>query len=481
MPDYKNIAIIGGGPAGISAAKALEKEPHAFHSIDLYERQAQLGGIWNYAPKNKTILKDSVSEEDAGELADINLDFHGQDPSGNNGYLSPLYEHLETNVPKEVMMFKDTPFPSNLGTFPSRVEIKKYIQKYADTIDKDKVTIKLNSKVENVIKNNDSNVWNITVYDYVTQKSYKKTYDVIIVCNGHFNAPYIPDVIGLKEWLSKDKLSVIHSKFYDNPNEYANKTVLVVGNSYSGVDITSQLLTVAKKVYVSANNINQETAYKNLHFNYIDTIDAYNVNERSIQTVTGETVENVDKIIFATGYIYDIPFINTYKDLLVDKKGKRINNLYKDIFFIYDPSLIFINLNNEVLPNPFSEAQAAYISRVLSGRLKLPSLSELEKLHDERLEKLVTEKNEKYHYLIFPKDIGYIKELQQVVNSINDGKGGASSIEWPENRYQLRNMCLKLKQQRLDKIIDHALKLRKEGKTFHLLRDDNEANNVSKP
>ncbi len=41
----KSVAIIGAGPAGLSAIQALEAEGQ-FETIHVYERKSETGGLW---------------------------------------------------------------------------------------------------------------------------------------------------------------------------------------------------------------------------------------------------------------------------------------------------------------------------------------------------------------------------------------------------------------------------------------------------
>ncbi len=47
--NVKRIAIVGAGPTGLAAAKYLVAE-NAFDTIDIYEQQGEVGGVWNYTP-----------------------------------------------------------------------------------------------------------------------------------------------------------------------------------------------------------------------------------------------------------------------------------------------------------------------------------------------------------------------------------------------------------------------------------------------
>ena len=80
---YTRIAIIGGGPAGLAAAKSFGLLPTNFE-VDLFERNDKLGGVWLYNEKKTNGLQDAI---------DIN------NPSvGRNEFFSPMYKHLETNI-----------------------------------------------------------------------------------------------------------------------------------------------------------------------------------------------------------------------------------------------------------------------------------------------------------------------------------------------------------------------------------------------
>lgn len=46
FPRISRVAIIGAGPGGIVAARALRAEGDAFEKITLFERNASVGGTW---------------------------------------------------------------------------------------------------------------------------------------------------------------------------------------------------------------------------------------------------------------------------------------------------------------------------------------------------------------------------------------------------------------------------------------------------
>lgn len=77
-------------------------------------------------------------------------------------------------------------------------------------------------------------------------------HDLQIVASGHNHYPYVPDWKGTNLWLAGTDRQILHSIFYRQPDDYAGKTVLVVGDGASGRDIAQQVSPVALKVRVTA-------------------------------------------------------------------------------------------------------------------------------------------------------------------------------------------------------------------------------------
>uniref|UniRef100_A0A3Q2DPN1 Flavin-containing monooxygenase n=1 Tax=Cyprinodon variegatus TaxID=28743 RepID=A0A3Q2DPN1_CYPVA len=100
-----------------------------------------------------------------------------------------------------------------------------------------------------------------------------------------------------------------------------------------------------------------------------------NVKEIRGSTVVfndGSTAENVDLIVFATGYNYDFPYLPN--DVMY-KSGHRVG-LYKHVIppVLEHPTLAivgFIHSDGAIMPQ--AEMQARFVSRVFKGHKKLPS------------------------------------------------------------------------------------------------------------
>lgn len=65
--------------------------------------------------------------------------------------------------------------------------------------------------------------------------SERDIYDAVMVCNGHYSAPRTPDVLGM----DSSPCVCEHSHNYRRPEEYAGKSVLIVGAHASGAEMPS--------------------------------------------------------------------------------------------------------------------------------------------------------------------------------------------------------------------------------------------------
>lgn len=55
-------------------------------------------------------------------------------------------------------------------------------------------------------------------------------FDAVVICNGHYSEPNLPDVPGADQWPGLQ----MHSHNYRTPEPFAGQTVVVVGASNSG-------------------------------------------------------------------------------------------------------------------------------------------------------------------------------------------------------------------------------------------------------
>ncbi|MGL6097329.1 MAG: flavin-containing monooxygenase, partial [Fimbriiglobus sp.] len=194
----KRVAVIGGGPAGLTAAKCLLDEGHR---PVVFEATDRPGGIWTYRTDR---------------------------PGGT--YLST---RLQTS--KYTSHFSDFPFPDAAADFPDTDEINRYLLAYADRFGV-RPLIRLNSPV--------SGVRPVAEGWEVTTDSHTERFDAVAVCTGLLWKPVRPTGVGEDTFPGR----VLHSAEYHEPTLFAGKNAVIVGSGVSGADLAADAADVAKSV-----------------------------------------------------------------------------------------------------------------------------------------------------------------------------------------------------------------------------------------
>ncbi|KAM6921150.1 flavin-containing monooxygenase 5-like [Xenentodon cancila] len=150
-------------------------------------------------------------------------------------------------------------------------------------------------------------------------------------------------------------------------------------------------------------------------------------NVKAIQGSTvvfddGSTVENVDTIVFATGYNYDFPYLPKHA---LYKSGHRVG-LYKLVFppNLEHPTLAivgFIHSDGSIMPQ--AEMQARFVARVFKGHKKLPSNQAMIKAVDKDTKNI--EKNYVVSKLT-PLHVDYVEYMDDLAKDI----GVRPSLLW---------------------------------------------------
>ncbi|KAK1051402.1 monooxygenase [Friedmanniomyces endolithicus] len=431
----ESVCIIGAGPSGLAAAKYLLAE-HAFSRIQIYEQRSTAGGIWNYVPHRSPSLHDAgLPRIDARAGVDTPIwrrsnatGVLGEQTSDEPVLMTPLYDRLETNIPRDLMGFSDLDWPEDRQLFPRHETVLEYIERYAKDI---RHLICFTTQVLDVYLTGDER-WRIKTRD-VSRRNIaevqEETFDAVVVANGHFDIPYIPEVHGIQEWSTNYSGSISHSKFYRTPDQYAGKRVIVVGNSASGIDIGSRIQQSCRLPLLMSSKsesflVNTPSADK------IDKppIAEYLTKDRSVRFEDGTVEQDVDAVLYCTGYFYSFPFLKSL-DPPVVTTSEKVENLYQHIFYQPHPTLAFPVLNQKIIPFPLAEAQSAVIARVFSGRLGLPYGCEMKDWEQDWAMK--NGDGRMFHVLKFPADADYIDKLHDWALSA-DGEGDA--VAWVDER-----------------------------------------------
>ncbi|KAG2277672.1 hypothetical protein Bca52824_060227 [Brassica carinata] len=345
----RHVAVIGAGAAGLVAARELRREGH---SVVVFERQNQVGGggTWIYT--------DHVEQDPLSV-----------DPTRPIVY-SSVYRSLRTNLPRECMGFIDFPFVIRPGksrdprTFPSHGEVVAYLQDFAEEFAIEEM-IRFETTVERVSPAEESDgeggitKWRIEFTEKEEKVRRQELYDAVVVW--------------IRSWPGKE----MHSHNYRIPEPFKEQVVVLIGSSASAVDISRDIVGVAKEVHVASwSNAADAFIKQNGHTNlWMHSMIERVHEDGSVVFQNGKTIL-AHVIMHCTGYKYHFPFLETNGSVTVN--DNCVGPLYKHIFSpAFAPSLSFVGITWKVLPFHLFELQSKWIAGVLSGRITLPSKEDM--------------------------------------------------------------------------------------------------------
>lgn len=378
----KRIGIIGGGAAGLAAARAfihandriVESEnraectnPHVHFEVTVLEARNSIGGIWKYEPSN--------------------CDSRGKIKS------RPMYRNLRTNLPKELMAYREFPWGGDgkAASYVTHEAVQQYLEEYATkfnllqcihlgcTVTHLRILNKdhgNHTSVEGTL--DDCESWpqislQWTDNEKDLSQQHEQIFDAVCICNGHYAVPSIPLIPGLTNFRGK----VIHAVEYDDPNDFVGENVLCVGARASGVDISREIGCAGSRVYLSDSTCQEMQSLGNVVL--IPRMQSIDENG-TVQFSNGKGVElsvdDVDTIIFCSGYDYSFPFVNDESNLeLIATPGeRRVTPLYEQLWHARHPSLAFLGLPHSVVPFPLFELQAAAVASQWTGNLRVHNI-----------------------------------------------------------------------------------------------------------
>lgn len=221
--------------------------------------------------------------------------------------------------------------------------------------------------------------------------------------------------------------------------------VVVVGNSASGIDVSVQIAAVLQQpLLLSARSESPPYLSDNPQIKIVPEIVEFITADRAVRFADGHVEKDIDHVLFCTGYLYTFPFLSSLTPPVEVPNGSRPNNLFQHIFYYPQPTLTFIGLPLKIIPFPLSEAQAAVIARVYSGRLPLPALDEMKAWETDWIARHGADKS--FSVLGFPADADYLNYLHRWSLQAtrkggldNDGQGKIPPV-WGDEEQWVRKL-----------------------------------------
>ncbi|MGC5333333.1 flavin-containing monooxygenase [Micromonospora sp. DT62] len=385
MGAQPSVAVIGAGAAGLATLKALAD---VGVPAVCFEAADRVGGLWVYGAPG-----------------------------------SPAYRTLHLNTSRARTEFVDHPMPAHWPDYPDHARVAGWLSDYADRFGLHDA-VRLRHTVDRVERGGDGR-W--TVHADGPDGGVEVTVDAVVVANGHNRVPKPPTPTHPGDCTAEQ----LHSHAYRGPDQLTGRRVLVVGGGNSAMDIAVDASYAARRTLLSLRR-GVWVVPKHLLGRPSDTLNGalarrlpWRLRQRITQrmlaatvgaptryglpapahgflqdhptlsdgllsrlthgeieprpgiagfdgdrvTFTDGRVDEVDLVIWCTGYRVEIPFLDPA--LLGD--GADTLPLYRHVFHLDAPGLAFVGLMQSTgAAFPLVEAQAKLVAAQLSGRYALP-------------------------------------------------------------------------------------------------------------
>jgi cation diffusion facilitator CzcD-associated flavoprotein CzcO len=385
MPTLPSVCIIGAGSSGIAAAKALHERGIPF---DCIEKSDQVGGNWVF---------------------------------GNTNGMSAAYRSLHINTSRERMEYSDFPMPKWYPDFPHHSHIAAYFDDYVDHFGF-RERILFGTGVEHAQRGPDGG-WSVALDSGETRR-----YDALVVANGHHWDPRWPE----PAYPGTFDGTQSHAHHYVDNRPFEGRRVLVVGIGNSAMDIAVESSFVSERTLLSSRRgahvlpkylfgrpldqigVNRFTgavpwavrknvlrtfyrigvgrvedyglprpdhqlgeAHPTISADFLNRLAHGEMTHKpGIAELQGDrvrfedgTVEEVDAIVWCTGYKVTFPFFDA--DLIAAPDNDL--PLFRRVFHPRLDDVFFVGLLQPLgAVMPLAEAQSQWIAEYLRGEYALP-------------------------------------------------------------------------------------------------------------
>lgn len=178
----------------------------------------------------------------------------------------------------------------------------------------------------------------------------------------------------------------------------------MVGNANSANEMAAQLAPVAQTpVYRSTRRVSIFPSLPDERIEDVGPVVRYSksstaAGEKVVVHLQDGKIEDVDYVLFGTGYYPDVPYLQVLEPSASSKgsarqvvpltehiiQPARIPSLYRQILYAHNPSLAFIGATISFIPFIFSDLTSTWLALVWSGRIEIPAAIE-ERLQDEQI------------------------------------------------------------------------------------------------
>jgi cation diffusion facilitator CzcD-associated flavoprotein CzcO len=203
------VGIIGAGVAGLATAKTLTQ---AGHQVVVFDRTPDVGGVWSQTRR---------------------------------------YPGLTTQSAKATYGLSDYPMPRDYPEWPTGAQVQEWLAAYAVANHIDE-SLRLNTEVTRAARDGDR--WRLELRDTRDGTVGVEIVDRLVVANGVFCEPHVPEYPGLAEFVAAGGRLCAGGEVH-NAEEARGKHVLVVGYGKSACDVTVPVSETAASTHVIARQL----------------------------------------------------------------------------------------------------------------------------------------------------------------------------------------------------------------------------------
>jgi dimethylaniline monooxygenase (N-oxide forming) len=199
MAKRGTVAIVGGGPSGLAAAKAALEfglEPTVF------EASPDVGGVWR--PRT-----------------------------------GAAWPSMATNLSRHTCAFSDHPWEAGAPDFPTQPAVHRYLARYTERFGLHRA-VRTGCSVERLSRG--ASGWSVAWRDAVTGRRRTERFQAAIVASGVFRRPFVPRLAG------RFAGSAVHSAGFRAAEAFRGRRVAVVGMAFSGAEIATELAAAGAEV-----------------------------------------------------------------------------------------------------------------------------------------------------------------------------------------------------------------------------------------
>ena len=279
--------------------------------------------------------------------------------------------------------------------------------------------IKYSTVVRKVEYSNNKKTFSVIAHNLLEDHVYEESgFSHLIIATGIFTIPYIPSIPGLDNFKGR----ILHSRDFRHATDFKDKTILILGSSYSAQDLTQMCHKFG------ATRIICSWRTSPMGFKWPSGIEErpqvkrFNGNSAMFSDTTSA---EVDVVIFCTGYQRCFPFLPD--DIRLKEKEQNTlypNDLYKGVLFMKggNQRVIYLGTQSQVFSLPMFDVQAAWACRFIMGELKVPEVDtmlqdvEVWKEKHGRIKDVNDFINFQKDYIVdLAKEIGYKNKFEECV------------------------------------------------------------------